>query len=179
MAIVSDVVINARMTIAEGKPGDIRYGAYIRENTHNGVFIGETDWDFLNQDGWYLLVTPSNREGHYISSGGYYTGNQSIRYLSGHSKRGLDYQVEHKKTEVMPGAYTLNMVARTSGKGAYVHVITDGRKYMMEVPVNDNTGGDIWAKVRRRLSTTDSPSSDLDKTYYQNIVGANDGKGYG
>ena len=179
VAIVSGIAIGARMTIAERKMDDIRHEAYIKENTHNGVFINETDWDFLNQGGWYLLVAPSNRENHYTSSGEYYTGNQGMRYLSGYSEWGLGYQVEREKTEVTPGTYTLSVAARTNGKGAYVYAIADGRKYMVEIPANGNTGGDVWAEAKRRLSIADSLSSDPDRTYYQNIVEANDGNGYG
>lgn len=179
VAIVSGIAIGARMTIAEEKLDDIRHEAYIKENTHNGVFINETDWDFLNQGGWYLLVAPSNREDRYTSSGEYYTGNQGMRYLSGYSEWGLGYQVEREKTEVTPGTYTLSVAARTNGKGAYVYAIADGRKYMVEIPANGNTGGDIWAEAKRRLSIADSLSSDPDRTYYQNIIEANDGNGYG
>ena len=179
VAIVSGIAIGARMTIAEEKLDDIRHEAYIKENTHNGVFINETDWDFLNQGGWYLLVAPSNREDRYTSSGEYYTGNQGMRYLSGCSEWGLGYQVEREKTEVTPGTYTLSVAARTNGKGAYVYAIADGRKYLVEIPANGNTGGDIWAEAKHRLSIADSLSSDPDRTYYQNIVDANDSKGYG
>lgn len=179
VAIVSGIAIGARMTIAERKMDDIRHEAYIKANTHNGVFINETDWNFLNQGGWYLLVAPSNREDHYTSSGEYYTGNQGMRYLSGYSEWGLGYQVEREKTEVTPGTYTLSVATRTNGKGAYVYAIADGRKYMVEIPANGNTGGDIWAEAKRRLSIADSLSSDPDRTYYQNIVDANDGNGYG
>lgn len=179
VAIISGIAIGARMTIAERKMDDIRHEAYIKENTHNGVFINETDWDFLNQGGWYLLVAPSNREDHYTSDGEYYTGNQNVRYLDGYSGCGLNYQVEREKTDVAPGTYTLSVVARTNGKGAYVYALADGRKYMVEIPANGNTAGNIWTEAKRRLSVTDSLSSNLDETYFQNIVEANDGKGYG
>ena len=179
VAIVSGIAIGARISIAEEKQDDMRHEAYIKENTHNGVFINKTDWDFLNQGGWYLLVAPSNREDHYTSSGEYYTGNQNVRYLDGYSDWGLNYQVEREKTDVAPGTYTLSVVARTNGKGAYVYALADGRKYMVEIPANGNTSGNIWAEAQRRLSVTDSLSSNPDETYYQNIVEANDGKGYG
>ncbi|GAB6948976.1 hypothetical protein JCM15640A_05610 [Hoylesella timonensis 4401737 = DSM 22865 = JCM 15640] len=179
VAIVSGIAIGARISIAEEKQGDMRHEAYIKKNTHNGVFINETDWDFLNQGGWYLLVDPSNREDHYTSNGEYYTGNQNVRYLDGYSDWGLNYQVEREKTDVAPGTYTLSVVARTNGKGAYVYAIADGHKYMVEIPANGNTSGNIWAEAKRRLSIADSLSSDPDRTYYQNIVEANDGNGYG
>lgn len=179
VAIISGIAIGARISIAEEKQDDMRHEAYIKENTHNGVFINKTDWDFLNQGGWYLLVAPSNREDHYTSSGEYYTGNQNVRYLDGYSDWGLNYQVEREKTDVAPGTYTLRVVARTNGKGAYVYAIADGRKYMVEIPANGNTSGNIWAEAKRRLSIADSLSSDPDRTYYQNIVEANDGNGYG
>ena len=179
VAIVSGIAIGARISIAEEKQGEMRHEAYIKANTHNGVFIDETDWDFLNQGGWYLLVAPSNREDHYTSNGEYYTGNQNVRYLDGYSDWGLNYQVEREKTDVAPGTYTLSVVARSNGKGAYVYAIADGRKYMVEIPVNGNTSGNIWAEAQRRLSVADSLSSNPDETYYQNIVEANDGKGYG
>ena len=179
VAIVSGIAIGARISIAEEKQDNLRHEAYIKANTHNGVFIDETDWDFLNQGGWYLLVAPSNRENHYTSNGEYYTGNQNVRYLDGYSDWGLNYQVEREKTDVAPGTYTLSVVARTNGKGAYVYAIADGRKYMVEIPANGNTSGNIWAEAKRRLSIADSLSSDPDRTYYQNIVEANDGNGYG
>lgn len=179
VAIISGIAIGARISIAEEKQGDMRHEAYIKANTHNGVFINKTDWDFLNQGGWYLLVAPSNREDHYTSNGEYYTGNQNVRYLDGYSDWGLNYQVEREKTDVAPGTYTLSVVARTNGKGAYVYAIADGHKYMVEIPANGNTSGNIWAEAQRRLSVADSLSSDPDRTYYQNIVDANDGNGYG
>ena len=179
VAIVSGIAIGARISIAEEKQDNMRHEAYIKANTHNGVFINKTDWDFLNQGGWYLLVAPSNREDHYTSDGEYYTGNQNVRYLDGYSDWGLNYQVEREKTDVAPGTYTLSVVARTDGKGAYVYAIADGRKYMVEIPANGNTSGNIWAEAKRRLSIADSLSSDPDRTYYQNIVEANDGNGYG
>ncbi len=179
VAIVSGIAIGARISIAEEKQDNMRHEAYIKANTHNGVFINKTDWDFLNQGGWYLLVAPSNREDHYTSDGEYYTGNQNVRYLDGYSDWGLNYQVEREKTDVAPGTYTLSVVARTNGKGAYVYAIADGRKYMVEIPANGNTSGNIWAEAKRRLSVADSLSSNPDETYYQNIVEANDGNGYG
>ena len=179
VAIVSGIAIGARISIAEEKQDNMRHEAYIKANTHNGVFINKTDWDFLNQGGWYLLVAPSNREDHYTSDGEYYTGNQNVRYLDGYSDWGLNYQVEREKTDVAPGTYTLSVVARTNGKGAYVYAIADGHKYMVEIPANGNTSGNIWAEAKRRLSIADSLSSDPDRTYYQNIVEANDGNGYG
>ena len=179
VAIISGIAIGARISIAEEKQGDMRREAYIKANTHNGVFINETDWDFLNQGGWYLLVAPTDREDHYTSNGEYYTGNQNVRYLDGYSDWGLNYQVEREKTDVAPGTYTLSAVARTNGKGAYVYAIADGRKYMVEIPANGNTAGNIWIEAKRRLSVTDSLSSNPDETYYQNIVEANDGNGYG
>ena len=81
VAIVSGIAIGARISIAEEKQDNLRHEAYIKKNTHNGVFINETDWDFLNQGGWYLLVAPTDREDHYTSNGEYYTGNQDVRYL--------------------------------------------------------------------------------------------------
>ncbi|EFA96691.1 PspC domain-containing protein [Hoylesella timonensis] len=179
VAIVSGIAIGARISIAEEKQDNLRHEAYIKKNTHNGVFINETDWDFLNQGGWYLLVAPTDREDHYTSNGEYYTGNQDVRYLDGYSDWGLNYQVEREKTDVAPGTYTLSVVARTNGKGAYVYAIADGRKYMVEIPANGNTSGNIWAEAKRRLSVADSLSSNPDETYYQNIVEANDGNGYG
>lgn len=179
VAIVSGIAIGTRISIAEEKQDNLRHEAYIKANTHNGVFIDETDWDFLNQGGWYLLVAPTDREDHYTSNGEYYTGNQNVRYLDGYSDWGLNYQVEREKTDVAPGTYTLSVVARTNGKGAYVYALADGRKYMVEIPANGNTAGNIWAEAQRRLSVTDSLSSNPDETYYQNIVEANDGKGYG
>lgn len=178
VAIVSGIAIGARISMAEKKRNEMRHEAYIKANTHNGVFINETDWEFLNQGGWYL-VAPSDREDHYTSSGEYYTGNEGTRYLDGYSEWGLSYQVEREKTDVAPGTYTLSVTARANGKGAYLYAIADGRKYTVEIPAEGNTGGGIWAAAKRQLAVADSLSSDPDETYYRNIVEANDGKGYG
>lgn len=177
-AIVSGIAIGARISIADYETNRAKHEAYIKANTHNGVFINETDWDFLNRGGWYL-VAPSDREDHYTSSGEYYTGNGGMRYLDGYSEWGLSYQVEREKTDVAPGKYTLSVAARTNGKGAYVYAIADGRKYTVEIPAEGNTGGGIWAAAKRQLAVADSLSSDPDETYYRNIVEANEGKGYG
>lgn len=178
VAIVSGIAIGARISMAEKKRNEMRHEAYIKANTHNGVFINETDWEFLNQGGWYL-VAPSDREDHYTSSGEYYTGNRGMRYLNGYSEWGLSYQVEREKTDVAPGTYTLSVAARANGKGAYLYAIADGRKYTVEIPAEGNTGGNIWAAAKRQLVVADSLSSDPDETYYRNIVEANNGKGYG
>ncbi|EFA43000.1 hypothetical protein HMPREF0645_2572 [Hallella bergensis DSM 17361] len=178
VAIVSGIAIGARISMAEKKLDEIKHEAYIKANTHNGVFINETDWEFLNQGGWYL-VAPSDREDHYTSSGEYYTGNEGTRYLDGYSEWGLSYQVEREKTDVAPGTYTLSVAARANGKGAYLYAIADGRKYAVEIPAEGNTGGNIWAAAKRQLAVADSLSSDPDETYYRKIVEANDGKGYG
>jgi phage shock protein PspC (stress-responsive transcriptional regulator) len=178
VAIVSGIAIGARVSIAKDKLRDIRHKAYVKANTHNGIFINETDWDFLNQGGWYL-VAPSDREDHYTSSGEYYTGNRGMRYLDSYSEWGLSYQVEREKSDVVPGTYTLSVAARTDGKGAYVYALADGQKYLMEIPAEGNTGGGIWSAAKRRVAVADSISSDRNETYYQNIVEANDGKGYG
>lgn len=178
VAVVSGIAIGARISIAEDKLSDIKHEAYIKANTHNGIFINETDWDFLNRGGWYL-VAPTDHEDHYTSSGEYYTGNGGMRYLDSCSEWGLGYQVEREETGVAPGTYTLSVAARTDGKGAYVYAIADGRKYVVEIPAEGNTGGGIWAMAKRRLAVADSIPSDPDKTYYRNIVEANDGKGYG
>lgn len=177
-AIVSGIAIGARISIAEDKLNDMKHEAYIKANTHNGIFINETDWDFLNRSGWYLIA-PSDREDHYTSNGEYYTGNGGMRYLDGYSEWGLSYQVEREKTDVAPGTYTLSVAARANGKGAYVYAIADGRKYAVEIPAEGNTGGGIWTEAKRRLAVADSLSSHPDETYYRNIAEANDGKGYG
>ncbi|MGI6242296.1 MAG: PspC domain-containing protein [Prevotella sp.] len=178
VAIVTGIAIGANISIAEDKLNSARHEAYVKANTHNGVFINETDWDFLNQGGWYL-VAPSDREDHYTSNGEYYTGNQGMRYLDSYSEWGLSYQVEREKSDVAPGTYTLSVAVRTNGKGAYVYAIADERKYLEEIPAGGNTGGGIWAAAKSKLSAADSLASGQNKSYYRNIAEANDGKGYG
>lgn len=177
-AVISGVAMIARFSQAEDRLDEKEDQAYVKANTHGGVFIDRVDWDFLNRGGWQL-VGPTGGRNSYTSSGKHFSGKWDMRYLHGYADWGLSYQVEHSTTNVAPGTYTLTVAARTDGKGAFVYVVADGQRYLAEIPVSGEEGGDIWMEAKRQLERKDSTANGTDRQYYQDIADANDGRGYG
>lgn len=177
-AIVSLVVICARFSQAEDKLSEQEDQAYVKANTHNGVFIEEADWEYLNSGGWQL-IEPTAGRARYTDTGEHYTDKDGMRYLNGYANTGLSYQVERQRQDVVPGTYTLTVTARTDGMGAYVYALADGKLYLAEIPVSGKEGGDIWQEAKRHIVANDSVTSGANRQYYRDIADANDGKGYG
>ncbi|MBM6992553.1 MAG: PspC domain-containing protein [Prevotella sp.] len=177
-AVISGVTMIARFSQAEDKLDEVEDQAYVKANTHGGVFIDRVDWDFLNRGGWQL-IGPTGGRNDYTSRGKHFSGKRDMRYLHGYADWGLSYQVEHSMANVVPGTYTLTVAARTDGKGAFVYVVADGRRYLAEIPVSGEKGGDIWMEAKRQLERKDSTTNGTDRQYYQDIADANGGRGYG
>lgn len=177
-AIFSGVTMTARFSQAEDRLDEIEDRAYVKANTHDGVFIDEEDWDFLNRGGW-RLIDPMDGRNRYTDNGEHYSGKGRLRYLNGYADWGLSYQVERSNTDLAPGTYTLTVTARTDGKGAFVYAVADGRRYMVEIPVCGNEGGSVWQEARRHVDSKDSMATDADRRLYQSIAEANGGRGFG
>ncbi len=178
-ACISGVAMVARFSHAEERLDEMEERAYIKANTHDGVFIERDDWDYLSKGGWFL-VEPAGGQNRYTDTGEHYSGKGDMRYLNGYADWGLSYQVEHNRTEVPSGTYTLTVTARTDGKGAFVYAVADGKRYMAEILVSGNQGGSVWAEARQLLTgSADSAANIGDRQYYQDIADANDGKGFG
>jgi hypothetical protein len=54
-ACISGVAMMARFSHAEDKLDEMEEQAYVKANTHDGVFIERDDWDYLSKGGWFLV----------------------------------------------------------------------------------------------------------------------------
>lgn len=158
--------------------------------TINGVEVRYDEYDFLNENGWYIL-NAEGCNGRLTSYGEYYMSNHSAgkRYLDSYDDHHRQrYRVERSDT-LMPGTYELTVAARANGTGAFVYTLVDGKKQLLEIPANGNEGGGIWQAARDSIDhmvatipdqipkgpqgTPDFPDE------WEEAVKANDGKGYG
>ena len=158
--------------------------------TINGVEVRYDEYDFLNENGWYIL-NAEGCNGRLTSYGEYYMSNHSAgkRYLDSYDDHHRQrYRVERSDT-LMPGTYELTVAARANGTGAFVYTLVDGKKQLIEIPANGNEGGGIWQAARDSIDhmvatipdqipkgpqgTPDFPDE------WEEAVKANDGKGYG
>ena len=137
-------------------------------NMHNGIYIKEYEWNFLQEQGWNIL----NAEGcndRFTSCGEYYIdGQEGNRYLDCYDHRHRQrYRAERTDT-LMPGRYKLTVAARANGNGAFVYTLIDGKKELIEIPATGNTGGSIWAEAKakrdslmNRVKSTDGTTTSL------------------
>lgn len=157
--------------------------------TINGVEVIFDEYDFLNENGWYIL-NAEGCNGRLTAYGEYYMSNQrGRRYLDSYDDHHRQrYRVERSDT-LMPGTYELTVAARANGTGAFVYTLVDGKKQLIEIPANGNEGGGIWQAARDSIDhmcatipdqipkgpqgTPDFPDE------WEEAVKANDGKGYG
>ena len=76
---------------------------------HNGVFIDDEDWTYLQSGSWKLL-SHENCNNHYTGVGEYYTGNMDRRYLESQNDEGMQlYRVERTDSMLQPGTYSLTI----------------------------------------------------------------------
>ena len=157
--------------------------------TINGVEVRFDEYDFLNENGWYIL-NAEGCNGRLTAYGEYYMSNQrGRRYLDSYDDHHRQrYRVERSDT-LMPGTYELTLAARANGTGAFVYTLVDGKKQLIEIPATGNEGGSIWQAARDSIdhmcaTTPDqipkSPQGSPDfPDEWEEAVKANDGKGYG
>lgn len=141
-------------------------------NTHNGFYVPEYEWGYLKAQKWNI-VAGENNEGNFVGWGKFYNGDPGVRYLYAHNRENdaMKFQME-KIYDLHPGTYTLEAVGASDGNGAFIYAQTTDSIYKIEIPVcANNEGGNIWQEAVERNDTTDA--------VVNNIVKANDGKGYG
>lgn len=126
--------------------------------THDGVYMNDTDWEYFQQNGWRLLRHENCVDERYTYSGEYYTGDPDVRYLDAASSgkewdsdlesyvnRPIIYQAE--RTDSVPaGLYRLTALARCAenGTGVFIYACINhnGRNFMQlaGVPAYGNIG---------------------------------------
>ncbi|MBQ0022430.1 MAG: PspC domain-containing protein [Prevotellaceae bacterium] len=140
---VASVVSDADDIIRERR--DAEYRKYVEEHTIDGIFYNqEGDYEFLRDGGWTLLKHENCDDDRYTSSGKYYNGDESVRYLDAYSFfRKLVYQAERTDT-VAPGYYRLTAIGRCSNDdtGAYIYALSgegdNAFKSLALIPAFDN-----------------------------------------
>ncbi len=157
-----------------------RNNEWVNDNMHNGMFVNETDWAYLNDNGWTLKQADHCND-RYTYSGQYYTGNGERRYLDCYDEGGQQlFRVERTDSTLQKGVYTLTAIVRSDGPGAYVYAVADGKTYLAEIPAEGSTGGSLWqdAKMATQHLTADSVMTSTTKRLLM-IAQANDGNGFG
>ena len=147
-------------------------------NMHNGIYIKEDEWEFLQENGWQIL----NAEGchdRFTSCGEYYIdGEEGNRYLDCYDHRHRQrYRAERTDT-LTPGRYKLTVAARADGHGAFVYTLIDGKKELQEIPANGNTGGSIWAEAKARRDSLMNLGQSTDG-FTTSLAIVNEDQGYG
>lgn len=149
-------------------------------NMHNGMFISETDWTYMCDNGWTLKQADHCND-RYTDSGQYYTGNDERRYLDCYDEGGQQlYRMERTDSALQKGTYTLTATVRADGPGAYIYALADGKTYLAEIPAEGNTGGTLWqeAKMATQNLSADSVLTSSTKRLLM-IAQANNENGFG
>ena len=149
---------------------------YREEHTHNGIYIQQYEWEWLQDNGWQIL----NAEGcndRFTTTGQYFTGDPDVRYLDCYDDHHRQRYRAERTEKLQPGTYRLICAARTNGTGACIYAIVgDGKPIFMEIPNTGNEGGGIWAEAN---SPTPDPSGGGGDESVDYILRANNGRGYG
>lgn len=151
-----------------------------QRHTHGGIYMQDTDWNYLRSGGWKILQH-DNCHNRYTGSGEYYTGNGDKRYLDCYDESGQQlYRAERTDSALAPGTYTLSAVVRSDGTGAYIYAIADGKTYKVQIPAEGNTGGQVWQDAKAETNAIPDDSTAVGKyKIIKDIADANDGNGYG
>ena len=166
-----------------------KYDAYLYEKDfHDGIYIQPHEWEYLHKNRWKVV----NAEGcndRFTAVGEYYVEKDRWnRYLDCYNEHGRQrYRVERTDT-LMPGNYYLHCAARANGRGAFVYLVVNGKKELIEIPVNGNTRGNIFAAAKGETNriSRDMKSGKISKEEaqkqlepFRNMAIANGGMGYG
>ena len=155
-------------------------------------FFRKNKWHPIeNQDNnnhfWLAVKDQNNHNHHWVdkqywpswtSSGSYYTGDTSVRYLDANGAD-VRYQVERTDT-IAKGHYTLSYVARASGQGAVVFVKSPewNEDIIMPITAYGGEGGPIWAETASQNLAAQKKEQVIEERL-RRIMNANDGKGAG
>ncbi|MBQ7472032.1 MAG: PspC domain-containing protein, partial [Prevotella sp.] len=178
VSLVAGTILIPRIIKIEHKLEEKRVVESRLEDTHDGIYIEKEEWDFLNENGWRIL----NAEGcndRFTAYGEYYvSGSEGNRYLDCYDKHHRQRYRAERTDSIMPGTYRLSVAARADGRGVYVYMITNGKKRLIEIPANGNTGGDIWESAKDKLDNLESKGKDVDEET-RCLADVNDSNGYG
>ena len=141
--------------------------------TDDNIKMNQSEYEFLSAHGWRILNS-EGCNGSFTDSGEYYMDNDK-RYLNGYNETRRQHYRAERTDSLMPGVYKLTVAVRADGRGAFVYTLLDGHKQLIEIPITGNTGGSIWQEAKEIQDKSDGEIPED----VQNIVGANDGKGYG
>lgn len=151
----------------------------LRQHIHNGIFMPDSDWYYLQAGGWKVLSDERCND-RYTAIGEYYTGDTGRRYLDCFDENGMQvYRAERTDSTLQPGTYRLTAVVRSDGPGAYIYAIADGKTYKAEIPAEGNTGGPIWQEAVAESGSDDDGEAVGSSRIQRQIAEANDGNGYG
>ena len=149
------------------------------EQMHDGVFIRDVDWEYLQDKGWTLAAHDSCNE-RYTSRDEHWTGERDRRYLDSYDEQHRQrYTALHAET-LQPGTYCLTATGRANGTGAVIF-LTDavqGLKLTAEIPVCDNRGGGIWEEACAQRDSLEQQGAPVPDDL-RRIAEVNDGRGYG
>mgnify|MGYP002624304160 CR=1 FL=1 len=186
LSVAGIVAFGVKMCEISDEYEHVKKQAHIEENTVNGFYFHDFERDYMQRGGWQPIFNEHNKNRsiswgqgpfpHFTSSGSYYNGDKSVRYLDGFGPD-LTYEVERSE-KLTPGHHTLSYVARAEGVGAVVYVKTSAKNGYIEIPVNahGDEGGNIWEEAveqtQQQLLKGLTPQSKY-------LTEVNDGRGYG
>ena len=163
VSLVAGTILIPRIIKIEHQLEEKRIVESRLEDIHDGIYIQKHEWDFLKENGWRIL----NAEGcndRFTAHGEYYMmGQEGNRYLDCYDKHHRQRYRAERTDSIMPGIYQLSVAARADGRGAYVYMITDGKKRLMEIPATGNTGGDIWEHAKTKWNNLKSKGKPVDE----------------
>ena len=166
-----------------------KYDAYLYEkDIHDGIYIQPHEWEYLHKNRW-KVVNAEGCNNRFTACGEYYIEKDRWnRYLDCYNEDGRQrYRVERTDT-LMPGRYYLHCAARANGPGAFVYLLIDGKKELIEIWANGNTKGNIFSAARgetnrisREMKAEKISKEEAQKRLepLRNMAIANGGKGYG
>lgn len=174
IALVAVVAASANTAQRVEKIEQLSEENYRTAHLHNGIFIRERDWLYLQENRW-KIVKAENCNDRYTEEGEYFNGNDNMRYLNVYNNDCLArFQVE-RIDSVANGLYRLKAKARAQGNGVYIYAVGD-ETVMTEVTPCGNEGGKLWDEAQKETTKADSTAI---TTATRMIAEANDGKGYG
>lgn len=174
IALVALVAASANTAQQAEKIEQISEENYRANHLHNGIFIREKDWIYLQENKW-KIVKAEHCNDRYTDNGEYFNGNDNMRYLNVYNYECLArFQVE-RTDSVANGLYRLKAKARAQGCGVYIYAIGD-ETIMTEVTPSGDEGGQLWEKAIAQANNADDTAA---TTGSQMIAKAHDGKGYG
>ena len=102
-----------------------------QRNTHNGIYLQEYSWDFLNKEGWKLITISGTDEvcddlTDPLLDHDDEEDSPSINCLHLKAKEGKDLSFDIQKSlHVSPGVYKIEGMRRVDGQGVTLYAVLD------------------------------------------------------